>query len=153
MNLQTPRRDQSGNARANPFGAPVFIGCAALGAVAYLGADLLAPDFRNSNLWFGYAFLAPILGFFCGALVHLFARDQELYGVAGFGFGVGNLLASGARVIPSAGMSVAGNLLVIAAIAGAAFGFGWAFAPAAVALARTILGWDEAERENQRAQK
>lgn len=143
-------RQAKNQIKANPssmagkrWRASVFIGSVVVGTAAYIVANLLAPDFRSSNLGFGYIFLAPLLGFMVGTVVHSFARDDELYVSGGFGFGVGNLLASGALALPSAGLSVAGNLLVTSALAGIAFGIGLAFVPAAVALGRSIFGWDE----------
>lgn len=126
--------------KVNRWGVAVAAGSGVLGAAAYGIANRLAPGLSASNAWFGYLLLLPVLGFLCGAPAHFFAGDRPLREAAGAGFGAGTLLASGAAALLAATGKSAGSLAVMAALAGLAFGIGFAFGPAAAALARMALG-------------
>lgn len=138
-----PHKKPEAARQPDKWAVAVAAGSFILGALVYALVDRLVWRLHASNAWFGYLFVLPILGLLCGAVIHFFAGDRELREIAGAGFGAGTLLTSSIIVLPGAENNPLASLVFMAALAGVAFGIGFAFGPAAAAAARYLLGRDK----------
>lgn len=138
-----PHKKPEAARQPDKWAVAVAAGSFILGALVYALVDRLVWRLHASNAWFGYLFVLPILGLLCGAVIHFFAGDRELREIAGAGFGAGTLLTSSIIVLPGAENNPLTSLVFMAALAGVAFGIGFAFGPAAAAAARYLLGRDK----------